>query len=155
MRRLTAALTAATALAACGGGDRPTVVLTGDGGEHVVDVEVADSDAERQRGLMGRSELGADAGMVFVYDTDQRGGFWMKNTLVPLSIAFYDRRGHILRILDMEPCRRDSCPIYDPGVAYRGALEVNRGAFRRWGIREGDTLRLEDVPRAGAGTSSP
>jgi uncharacterized protein len=155
MRRLAAALAAATALAACGGSDQPTVVLTGDDGEHVVDVEVADSDAERQRGLMGRSELGADAGMIFVYDTDQRGGFWMKDTLVPLSIAFYDRTGRILRILDMEPCRHDPCRIYDPGVAYRGALEVNRGAFRRWGIREGDALRLEDAPRAGAGTSAP
>ncbi len=81
--------------------------------------------------------------MVFRYPADGAGGFWMKNTLIPLSIAFYDARGRILRILDMEPCRRNPCPLYDPGVAYDGALEVNRGAFRRWGVQTGDVLRLE------------
>jgi uncharacterized membrane protein (UPF0127 family) len=130
-------------------------VIAARDGVVTVQVEVADTQAEREHGLMGRPSLGADTGMVFVFPESVRGGFWMKDTLVPLSIAFYDRTGRILRILDMEPCRRDPCPIYDPGVAYRGALEVNRGAFGRWGIREGDMLRLEDVPRAGAGTSAP
>jgi uncharacterized protein len=135
---------AVTALAACGGGGGPRVVLAGERGEHRVAVEIADSPAERERGLMGRANLGDDDGMVFVYDADQRGGFWMKNTLIPLSIAFYDASGRIVRILDMEPCRRDPCPVYEPGVAYRGALEVNRGAFTRWGIGEGDTVTLEE-----------
>ena len=70
------------------------------------------------------------------------GGFWMKNTLIPLSIAFFDARGRILRMLDMEPCREEDCPLYDPGVPYHGALEVNRGAFQRWGVRAGDRIRL-------------
>ena len=108
-----------------------------------VHVEVADSQAERERGLMGRRELPDDAGMVFVFPTDSTSAFWMKDTLIPLSIAFYDESGRIVRILDMEPCRRDPCPLYDPGASYRGALEVNRGAFERWGVREGDVLRLE------------
>lgn len=129
--------------AACGGDEGARVVIETREDAVEVSVEVADSDPERQRGLMHRESLAADAGMVFVFPADTGGGFWMKNTLVPLSIAFYDRDGRILRILDMEPCRRDPCPIYDPGVRYRGALEVNRGAFRRWGVSEGDTIRLE------------
>jgi uncharacterized membrane protein (UPF0127 family) len=68
----------------------------------------------------------------------------MKNTLIPLSIAFYDVDGTILRILDMEPCRSDPCRVYDPGVRYAGALEVNQGAFERWGVREGDRLELRE-----------
>jgi uncharacterized protein len=146
MRR--AALTVVLlALAACGGGGdheegAKAVIATGSG-EVVVDVEVADTDATRQRGLMGRRTLAADAGMVFVFPQTTGGAFWMKDTLFPLSIAFYDEDGTILRILDMEPCRRDPCRLYDPGVAYRGALEVNRGAFDRWGVAEGDRLRLE------------
>jgi uncharacterized protein len=91
---------------------------------------------------MGRTSLAPDAGMAFVYSEDQRNPFWMKDTLIPLSIAFYAADGRILKILDMQPCKEDPCPIYDPGVAYRGALEVNEGAFADWGISVGDELRV-------------
>lgn len=110
--------------------------------ETTVAVEVADTPSEREHGLMGRASLPANAGMVFTFPADHRGAFWMKDTLVPLSIAFYGADGRILRILDMAPCERDPCPLYDPEVAYRGALEVNQGAFERWGISEGDRLRI-------------
>jgi uncharacterized membrane protein (UPF0127 family) len=130
-------------LTGCGSNDGSprAVIQTGDG-DVVVHVEIADSPSERARGLMGRTELGDDAGMVFVFPQDSASAFWMKDTLIPLSIAFYDDGGQIVRILDMEPCRQDPCPVYDPGAAYRGALEVNTGAFRRWGIEVGDTLRV-------------
>jgi uncharacterized protein len=111
-------------------------------------VEVARTDAERERGLMNRRSLAAKAGMVFVYPSDHRSGFWMKNTLIPLDIAFYDARGKILRILTMQPCRRDPCRVYDPKVAYRAALEVNAGSFRRWGVRAGDRVAVR-VTRSG------
>jgi uncharacterized membrane protein (UPF0127 family) len=81
--------------------------------------------------------------MLFEFDGDSTGGFWMKDTLIPLSIAFADADGTILRILDMEPCTAEPCRIYDPGVAYRRALEVNQGAFERWGVAEGDRLTLQ------------
>ncbi len=106
-------------------------------------MEIADTPAERERGLMHREALGEDAGMLFVYERETTGGFWMKNTLIPLSIAFYDADGTILAILDMRPCRADPCAVFDPGVAYRGALEVNRGAFARWGVAKGDVIRVE------------
>jgi uncharacterized membrane protein (UPF0127 family) len=105
-------------------------------------VEIADTPSEREHGLMNRETLPADAGMAFVYPQDVRGAFWMKDTLIPLSIAFYSGEGRILKILDMEPCRADPCPLYDPGVPYRGALEVNQGAFADWGISAGDHLRI-------------
>lgn len=105
-------------------------------------VEIADTQTEREQGLMGRETLPAEAGMAFVFPQDHRGPFWMKDTLIPLSIAFYSADGRILKILDMEPCRADPCPLYDPRVAYRGALEVNEGAFAGWGISEGDRLRI-------------
>jgi uncharacterized membrane protein (UPF0127 family) len=92
---------------------------------------------------MGRPTLAPDAGMVFVFPEMVSGAFWMKDTLIPLSIAFYDANGKILRILHMVPCREDPCPVYDPRVRYRGALEVNKGAFARWGVQAGDVLRLE------------
>jgi len=129
--------------AACGGADRPTVSIDTAGGEVTVPVEVADTPAERERGLMGRQSLASDDGMVFVFPKNSNDAFWMKDTLIPLSIAFYDDRGRIVSLLDMEPCRAEPCPLYSPGAAYRGALEVNRGAFDRWGVRVGDRLRLE------------
>jgi uncharacterized membrane protein (UPF0127 family) len=136
------------ALTGCGGGGvqppvQPRAVIETPDGEVAIDVEIADDDAERERGLMERTELDPDAGMVFVYPSDVSGAFWMKNTLIPLSIAFYAGDGRIVKILDMEPCREDPCPLYDPGVPYRGALEVNQGAFDRWNVHEGDRVRLE------------
>lgn len=108
----------------------------------LLDVELAQTEDQRARGLMRRRSLARNAGMLFLFDGQSRGGFWMKNTRIPLSIAFMDGRGVILRILDMVPCRRDPCPVYDPGVAYSSALEVNRGSFHRWGAARGDTVKL-------------
>jgi hypothetical protein len=130
-------------LAGCGGShDSPRAVIQTGDSEVVVHVEIANTSAERAHGLMGRTELADDAGMVFSFPQDSTSAFWMKDTLIPLSIAFYGADGRIVRILDMEPCRRDPCPVYDPEATYRGALEVNQGAFRRWGVEVGDTLRV-------------
>jgi uncharacterized membrane protein (UPF0127 family) len=119
-----------------------TVILDKGDETVLVRVEVAQSAEQRRFGLMSRKSLSDDAGMVFLYFDRHRGAFWMKDTLIPLSIAFFDREGRILRILDMSPCRREPCKLYDPGVSYWGALEVNRGAFARWGVEPGDSIRL-------------
>jgi uncharacterized membrane protein (UPF0127 family) len=102
-----------------------------------VRVEIAETAEQHERGLMGRRALAPNSGMAFLWQSDVRGQFWMKDTSIPLSIAFWDKHGRILRIIDMAPCRRDPCKVYDPRVAFRGALEVNRGAFARWGVRPG------------------
>ncbi len=107
-----------------------------------VRVEIADNDARRGRGLMFRRHVAPNAGMAFVWRADVDSGFWMKNTLVPLSIAFYDAKGRIVRIMDMPPCTADPCPVYDPRATYRGALEVNRGAFKRWRVHVGDRITV-------------
>jgi uncharacterized membrane protein (UPF0127 family) len=122
----------------------PVVLIQTQRGEEVpVTVEIADTQAEREVGLMHRESLPEDAGMIFLFEEEITGGFWMKNTLIPLSIAFVGADGEILRVLDMEPCEADPCEIYDPGVAYASALEVNQGAFANWGVEEGDLLTLE------------
>jgi uncharacterized membrane protein (UPF0127 family) len=121
-----------------------TAVIETSGGPVTVDVEIAETAEERRQGLMGRESLPDQAGMLFVHDEPHRGFFWMKNTLIPLSIAFFDTEGRVVAILDMEPCRADPCPRYDPGVEYTSALEVNEGAFSRWGVELGDTLTLND-----------
>jgi uncharacterized membrane protein (UPF0127 family) len=129
---------------AAAGFDRGTATIaTPSGAKRVVlQVELARTRAERQQGLMGRRTLGAKAGMVFLYPEPHRGSFWMKDTLIPLDIAFYDGRGRILRVLTMQPCRRDPCTLYAPNVAFRGALEVRAGSFSRWGVRAGDRIAV-------------
>ena len=144
-RRLGSALVvlALAALAACGGSPATGAlrIETADGPVELA-VEIVDSPGERSRGLQGRESLPERSGMLFLYDEDTRGGFWMKDTRVPLSIAFLDAGGLILAILDMEPCRADPCPVYEPGVAYRSALEVNRGALAHLGVAVGDVASL-------------
>jgi uncharacterized protein len=105
-------------------------------------VELARAPQQRARGLMGRRSLPARHGMLFLFPAPTRGGFWMKNTLIPLSIAFVGADGRIVEILDMEPCRADPCRVYTPRRPYVRALEVNGGAFRRWGVRVGDRVVL-------------
>jgi len=110
-------------------------LLLDPGGVHVPKpVYVADNPELRRQGLMGVDHLPRQGGMVFLYAAEARGGFWMKDTLIPLSIAFFDADGLVLATLDMEPCEADPCPTYDPGVAYHGALEVNRGRFADLGL---------------------
>ena len=67
----------------------------------------------------------------------------MKNTLIPLSIAFWDRNGVIAAIMDMQPCRAEPCPRYRPGIMYVGAVEVNQGFFEDHGVEVGDRVELE------------
>ena len=111
-------------------------------GSVIIDVEKAETPEQRAFGLMFRESLPEDAGMVFLFFEEHTGGFYMKNTLIPLSIAFFDGEGFIVKILDMEPCEADPCEIYDPGVPYEGALEVNQGAFDEWGVKEGDRITV-------------
>lgn len=123
-----------------------SVVLHGEQGPVHVSVEVADSPAERQRGLMGRTSLGADEGMIFLFDDVADGPvtseFWMKDTLIPLSVAFWDAHRRIVGIQNMDPCTEDPCPTYGSPEPYVGALEVNDGFFTEHGVTTGDRIEL-------------
>jgi len=99
---------------------------------------VADTESGREQGLMGVKSLGADQGMLFVFDGSTRSAFWMKGTLIPLSVAFWGSDGRIVDILDMLPCRSDPCRTYTPRADYTVALEMNLGWFRDNGVEIGD-----------------
>ncbi len=119
--------------------------LRGRGEPVEIRVEVADSPVERQRGLMGRTSLDVDAGMVFLFSQEEGATtdrFWMKDTQIPLSIAFWDAEGSILAIHDMDPCTADPCATYGAPAPYIGALEVEQGFFDEHGIDVGDTIEL-------------
>jgi uncharacterized membrane protein (UPF0127 family) len=118
------------------------MTLHGDGGPVRLSVEVADTSAERERGLMGRTSLRPDDGMVFLFDEPTDARFWMKDTLMPLSIAFWDDAGTIVGIRDMDPCAADPCLTYASPAPYVGALEVNQGFFRDHEVTVGDTIEL-------------
>jgi uncharacterized membrane protein (UPF0127 family) len=124
--------------------DNGTVLIDTEGESVLMHVLVAENEEQHAYGLMNRESLPQDEGMVFLFFEPRELGFWMKDTLIPLSVAFFDGDGRILEILDMEPCPPDEvvCPTYDPGVTYMGALEVNRGAFERLGVAEGDVIEV-------------
>jgi uncharacterized membrane protein (UPF0127 family) len=102
-----------------------------------VEAELARTDVEQSIGLMWRKSLAFGAGMLFVYGKDQIMSFWMKNTLIPLSIAFIASDGRILEIYDME---RESLRVVRSTRSARYALEVPQGFFTRAGIGVGDRL---------------
>ena len=107
-------------------------------GMHLIRAEVADRDATRALGLMHRTSLPPNGGMVFVFDEDAIHCMWMKNTLIPLSVAFIDARGAIINIADMEPYSEQSHCAARPA---RYALEMTQGWFTQRGIRAGTQLR--------------
>jgi uncharacterized membrane protein (UPF0127 family) len=116
------------------------MTITNSAGERLeVPVEIAATDAERERGLMGRTALAQDAGMLFVFDQEQQLSFWMKDTLIPLSIAYIDTGGRIVDIQDMQPLDETPHPSTEPA---RYALEVNQGFFAARGIQIGDRVEL-------------
>jgi hypothetical protein len=119
------------ALAACGS-KLPTATL--DVAGHPVDVEVAHTYEARQLGLMHRDALGADDGMLFVYKNEEIRRFWMKDTRIPLSIAFLNRHGEVVRIADMAPFDQKSTTSLVPATY---ALEMNQGWFAAHGVEVG------------------
>ncbi len=117
--------------------------MTSEGEVVASQLEVADTDEQRARGLMGRTSLPPDAGMLFVFEDPSTGSFWMKDTLVPLSIAFWGEDGRIHTIERMEPCVVDDCPGYFADAPYVYALEMNAGWFDRHRVEVGDRADVE------------
>jgi len=109
-------------------------------GKHHIEVEVAADEQTRQLGLMYRSQLPSEQGMLFVYPFSTRICMWMRNTLIPLSVAFLDEEGRILNIEDMTPLSEESHCSVKPA---RHALEMNQGWFAAHGVKAGD--RIEGV----------
>jgi uncharacterized membrane protein (UPF0127 family) len=108
-----------------------------DGDPVTVRLEVAADPASRARGLMEREQVPPGTGMVFLYPTDVAEAFWMKNTLVPLSIAFVAADGRVVSVAEMTPCKADPCPSYAPAGPYRYAVELAAGSFGAAGVGPG------------------
>jgi len=107
-------------------------------GDHKLSVEVASTPGTRETGLMNRFSLQPDHGMLFVFEAPQPLAFWMKDTYIPLSIAFVDRNGRILNIEDMRP--QDEATHWSKGEALY-AIEMRQGWFAAKGIAAGDAVR--------------
>lgn len=117
------------------------IFVVADSNEIAVDVEIADNDLEREKGLMYRENLCEDCGMLFKFPKDVQNGFWMKNCLIPLDILFISNEGKILDIKrDFRPCDQDECPTYSPDQPYRCVLEVNSGWSEKNGVETGDKV---------------
>ena len=119
----------------------PVISLTA--GIHVIKAEVAATNAERQQGLMFREKMAPNEGMVFVFEGPAEVCMWMKNTLLPLSVAFIDDSGKIINIEDMKPQTTDS---HCGKKLVRYALEMNQGWFKQKNIKPG--FVIEGLPRA-------
>jgi uncharacterized membrane protein (UPF0127 family) len=132
------------AISAAARAQMPEIPLTVAG--HKLTVEVADSDTTRMQGLMHRRILPENRGMLFVFREVTHHAMWMKNTYIPLSVAFLDERGVIINIADMQPQTSDTHAAAKPA---KYALEVNQGWFAKRGIKPGATIEgLERAPPA-------
>ena len=133
MKRLVCVL--AAACAATAHAELPAVQLKA--GMHLIRAEVAADNATRMQGLMHRKSLGANAGMLFIFDEAAVHCMWMKNTLIPLSVAFIDESGTIINIADMQPHSERSHCASTPAVF---ALEMTKGWFAQRGVKAGTKL---------------
>lgn len=115
----------------------------------VMAVRLADTAATRQHGLMEVTELPDGTGMLFTYpdvEGERTGGYWMKNTLVALDIAYIGADGTVVDIRAMDPCEADPCPGYPPDAPYRATLEVPQGWFAAVGVAEGWRVTVDGAP---------
>lgn len=138
MRRLLLALTLAAAAASAPAQTAGLRTIELGAGMHLIHAELADSFATRMQGLMHRTSLPPNGGMLFVFDEEAMHCMWMKNTLIPLSVAFLDAGGAIINIADMRPQTEQSHCASRPA---RYALEMTQGWFAQRGLRAGTRLR--------------
>jgi len=120
----------------------PTVTLSA--GMHLIQAELAQTSEQRSIGLMHRPKMGANEGMLFVFESASEQCFWMKNTLLPLSIAFLADDGQVVNIEDMAPQTLNGHCSRRP---VRYALEMNQGWFAKRGIKAGSRLQGGPLPK--------
>jgi uncharacterized protein len=111
--------------------------------DQILDIEVASTQEERARGLMEREDLPDGNGMLFIYPEPRILSFWMKNTLIPLSIGFFDQERRLINIEEMNPPAGDNLPTYKSRKPAQYALEVPQGWFERHGVRTKMTFEWE------------
>ena len=122
------------------GGFGAAVTVTFEGAPPIA-AEVARTPEQRARGLMQRASLPEGTGMIFLFPTRTTVGFWMKGTLVPLSIAYVDG-DRVVSTAEMTPCRTETCPTYPPLGSYTAAVEAPAGFFPRHGVDAGTRMTV-------------
>lgn len=136
--RAALALSLAALVPACAA-KGPSVELGG----HTYSVEIAQDDASREHGLMDRTHMDADHGMLFVFQDDTPRAFWMKNTKIPLDMLFFDADSRLVSIQhNVPPCTADPCPAYSSGAPARYVLELNGGQAQTLGLSPGDPMQI-------------
>jgi uncharacterized membrane protein (UPF0127 family) len=136
--RFAAALALGVLVQACTAKE-PTVELKG----KTYTIEIAEDDASRAHGLMDRTHMDADHGMLFVFQDDAPRAFWMKNTKIPLDMLFFDAERRLVSVQhDVPPCTADPCPAYSSGAPARYVLELNAGQARKLGLTTGEELKI-------------
>lgn len=138
IKNITVMLFLLFSLFSCGGEVKTVVIPLAD---TTITVEIADTDQLRAQGLMNRKDLSEDRGMLFIFDDERKLSFWMKNTLIPLSIAYISKNGEIKEIYNMQPLDESSVRS-TRSVMY--ALETNQGWFEKNGIKVGDRLIIPE-----------
>jgi uncharacterized protein len=108
-----------------------------------LDVAVARTPQQQGQGLMHVTDMPDGAGMIFLFPEERATSFWMKDTLIPLDIAFFDANRRLVGSLTMVPCTADPCPTYSPGAPFKFAVEANEGTFT--GLRPRARLRLGNI----------
>ncbi len=136
------ALCSFVCIASLAGAQQRFSVTTLNIGIHLIQAEVAMRDEERAQGLMFRQQLGANEGMVFRFPENREVCMWMKNTFVPLSVAFVDEAGKIINIEDMQPQTQDPHCAKRPA---RYALEMNQGWFKQKNVKPGS--KIDGLPK--------
>jgi uncharacterized membrane protein (UPF0127 family) len=116
----------------------PYVVLKG----QRFSVELAETSEQQALGLMFRDSMADDHGMLFLFPTESRRGFWMKNTRIPLDIMYFDKDLKLVSVAVAKPCRTPRCPTYASEGPAQYVLELNAGKAAELGVRPGDELKL-------------
>ena len=125
-----------------GAANPSTIPLTLPNGA-VIQVELAQTREEHALGLMGRSCLPSNRGMLFVFEQKDLHYFWMKNTFIALDMIWIDPKKRIVYIREnVTPCKKDPCPAYGPSIKSLYVLEVNTGIVKRHGLKTGMTLQF-------------
>nr|WP_255494786.1 DUF192 domain-containing protein [Luteibacter sp. Sphag1AF] len=125
------------------GANAPSVTLHG----RTFSTEFATDDASREHGLMDRKHLAPDHGMLFVFPDDEPRSFWMKNTLIPLDILYFDGSRRLVSMqLNVPPCQADPCAVYPSTGNARYVLELAAGTASGLALKPGDTFTIEGEP---------
>lgn len=110
--------------------------------QHCFDIEIADTESKREYGLMNRTSLSGQSGMLFVFDHADTYAFWMKNTKIPLDMIWLDHDGRVVDVQTAVPCTSDPCPVYTPAHSGLYVLELNAGSAHAIGLITGSMMTI-------------